>query len=349
MARNRRRLLLLLMALALVAVPAAAASGAGGFQGPIFGMDTADNGRLLVADASTGIIGVSGNRMQTMVDLPGATAVASIDRHSMWVTTGAGESPQADTGQALYKIVNGEARHVVNLFEFESTSNPDGNDPFDSNPYDVASLGPNAALVVDAGGNSLLHVNARGDVKVLAVFPDSLASTDNLKSVAGCPDPVPELAFACDLPPQMPAQSVPTSVAIGPDGYYYVGELRGFPGPANESSIWRVSPRPGSVTCPSVDCMKVFDGGFTSIVDLDFGPDGNLYVAELDEASWTAVEITMSPTGGTIDSCDLDTLVCSEVATDIPILTAITFDARGHLWASRNALIPGLAEVYQVD
>lgn len=349
MRANKKRLLLLLTALALVAVPAAAASGAGGFQGPIFGMDTAANGRLLVADASTGIIGVTGNRMQTMVDLPGVTAVASIDGHSMWVTTGAGETPEADTGQALWKVVNGEAQQVVNLFEFEATSNPDGNDPYDSNPYDVASLGANAALVVDPGANSLLHVNARGQVKVLAVFPDTLASTANLKSLAGCPEPAPELAFACGLPDAIPAQSSPTSVAIGPDGYYYVGELTGFPAPTNESSIWRVSPRPGSVTCPSVDCVKVFDGGFTSIMDLEFDADGNLYVAEFDEASWAAVEITMTPTGGTINSCDLDTLECEEVATDIPMLTAINFDARGHLWASRNALIPGLAEIYQVD
>ncbi len=342
-------MLLLAMAFALVAVPAAAASGAAGFQGPIFGMDTAANGRLLVADASTGIIGVTGNRMQTMVELPGASAVASIDGHSFWVTTGSGETPEADTGQALWKVVNGEAQQVVNLFEFESTHNPDGNDPYDSNPYDVASLGANAALVVDPGANSLLHVNARGDVKVMAVFPDSLVSTANLKSLAGCPEPAPELAFACGLPEMMPAQPSPTSVAIGPDGYYYVGELKGFPAPANESSIWRVSPRPGSVTCPSVDCVEVFAGGFTSIIDLEFGADGNLYVAELDEASWAAVEITMTPAGGTINSCDVTTLECEEVATEIPMLTAINFDARGHLWASQNALIPGLAEVFQVD
>jgi hypothetical protein len=40
----------------------------------------------------------------------------------------------------------------------------------------------------------------------------------------------------------------------------------------------------------SPKCVKVFDGGFTSIIDLTFRK-GRLYVAELDEKSWAAVEI----------------------------------------------------------
>jgi hypothetical protein len=34
--------------------------------------------------------------------------------------------------------------------------------------------------------------------------------------------------------------------------------------------------------------------GFTSIVDLTFGPDGTLYDVELDEASWAALEFPPS-------------------------------------------------------
>ena len=147
----------------------------------------------------------------------------------------------------------------------------------------------------------------------------------------------------------MPAQPTPTSVAVGPDGSMYVGELRGFPGPTGESSVWWIAPGSSRARCgTSPNCAKVLEG-FTSIIDLAFGPDGNLYVAELDEASWTAVEIFQSPTGGTINSCDLATGDCTEVATGIPILTAITFDDEGNLWATQNSLIPGLAEVFQVD
>ena len=86
----------------------------------------------------------------------------------------------------------------------------------------------------------------------------------------------------------------------------------------------------------------------TGGIDLTFGPDGSLYVAELDEASWAAVEILQAPTGGTINACDVATLICGEVASGIPILTAITFGKDGTLWATRNALIPGQAEVFEV-
>jgi len=50
-------------------------------------------------------------------------------------------------------------------------------------------------------------------------------------------------------------------------------------------------------------------------------------------------------TGGTVNACDLDTLVCEEVATGVPIHTAIAFGQSGTLCAIRNALIPGSAEV----
>jgi hypothetical protein len=112
-----------------------------------------------------------------------------------------------------------------------------------------------------------------------------------------------------------------------------------------------VAPDASAAQCGvSPDCVEVFAGGFTSIIDLAFGPDGNFYVAELDEASWTAVEIFRAPTGGTINSCDIVTLQCTEVATGIPELTAITFGKDGTQWATRNAVFtPEPAEVFQVS
>jgi hypothetical protein len=147
----------------------------------------------------------------------------------------------------------------------------------------------------------------------------------------------------------IPGQAVPTSVAVGPDGYYYVGELKGFPAPTGASNIWRVAPGASWAECgSSSDCVKVFDGGFTSIIDLQFGSDGQLYVAELDEASWASVEILGQVTGGTINKCDVTSLDCEVVADGIPVLTSITFGKDGSLWATRNALTPGSAEVFQV-
>jgi hypothetical protein len=333
---------------AVVATPAAAGAD-GGFSGPIFGIGTAPNGDILIADAGAGVHAMRHGQVSLQAAVPGATDVSAIGRGAFWVSTGAGEDPQADTGQGLYRASKGRAEKVVNLFEFEAAANPDGNDPPDSNPFDVQSLGGEAALVADAGGNDLLRVDRHGNVDVLAVFPDELVSTANIKSLAGCPDAPPDFAFACGLPDMIPAQAVPTSIAIGPDGYYYVGELKGFPAPTGESRIWRVAPDASSAECgSSPDCVVVFDGGFTSIIDLAFGPDGRLHVAELDEGSWAAVEIFQTPAGGTINSCDVATLSCSEVAPGIPLLTAITFGKDGSLWATRNALIPDQAEVFKV-
>lgn len=315
--------------------------GTGTFASPLFGLATAPNGDILVADAGAGIAVRDG---ATDIPLPGVTDVGPIGRASLWASTGAGADPEADTGQGLYRASRGTTRLIANLFAFEDANDPDGAG-VDSNPFDVASLGGHAALVADAGGNDLLHVDNQGQVDVLAIFPDELVSTANLKSLIGCPNPSP----LCALPPMIPAQAVPTSIAVGPDGYYYVGELKGFPAPAGASNIWRVAPEASWAACgSSPDCVKVFDGGFTSVIDLAFDDDGTLHVAELDEQSWFAVEVLGGGVGGTINACDLSTLTCSEVATGIPILTAITFGKDGTLWATQNALIPGLAEVIAV-
>lgn len=337
--RRMWKVVLLATALAMMATPVIAN---GGFEGPLFGMDTAPNGDVLVADLSSGVHAIRHGAVSPVADLPGVTDVGAIGHSSMWATT-TGAFPEEDSGQAVWRISRGSAHMLANLFEFEETYDPDGGEAPDSNPFDVQSLGGNEVLVVDAGGNDLLRVNRRGNVEVVAVFPDELVSTDNIKALAGCPD---SGAPFCFLPSMMPAQSVPTSVALGPDGYYYVGELRGFPAPTGASSVWKVAPGASWADCgSSADCTKVFDGGFTSIIDLAFGPDGKLYVAEFDEASWAAVEIFGGGVGGTINACDLDSLTCDEVATDINMLTSITFGKDGTLYHTVDSLIPNLADV----
>lgn len=145
---------------------------------------------------------------------------------------------------------------VADLFAYEEANDPDGAG-VDSNPYGVASV-PGARIVADAGGNSLLRVDATGVVSTLAVFPDVLV------------DAPPFLG----LPPgtQIPMQAVPTGVARGPDGAYYVGQLTGFPFPVGAAQVFRVVPG---------QAPTVHAAGFTNIIDVAFGPDGSLYVLEI--------------------------------------------------------------------
>ncbi len=359
------RLSVLIGAVAItVAAGATGISVIGGFGGPLFGLTAGHNDELLVADASVGIIPIRHGVARTPIALPGATDVSPDPFGTgLWALTGAGgmpPNPQADTGQGLHIVSRGTVRKVANLFEYEATFNPHtGPVPPapapDSNPYDVHALGPHAALVADAGGNDLLRIDRAGNIKLLAVFPNEVVPTTNIKTQAGCPLPPPPSPPApapvgfCALPPAIPAQPVPTSIAVDRRGYIYVGELKGFPAPAGESNIWRVSPWANAAQCgTSPDCVKVFDGGFTSIIDLAFGPDGLLYVAELDEGSWAAVEIFGAPTGGTINACSVSKGFCYEVAEDVPVLTAIAFDRSGALWATQHALEPGEGEVVKI-
>jgi hypothetical protein len=319
------------------------ASQTSAWDGPLFGLATAPDGDVLVADTGAGV--VNDDTGALMQSIPGVTDIAPIGKGSWWVTrTGAGVG-DTDSGQALLRASKGKVRVIANLFQFEQANNPHPA-TLQSNPFDVHALGGDTAIVADAAGNDLLRVDDEGDVHVLAIFPTRLASLVSLKAALGCPAALPP----CGLPDMFPAEAVPTSIAVGPDGYYYVGELRGFPGPLNQSRIWRVAPWAHWADCGvSPDCTVAFDGGFTSIIDLAWGPDGLLYVVEFDENAWFAAEVLGIKAGGTVSACDVDSLTCVEVATGISYITAITFGKRGELYATQDAIIPPLASVIEIQ
>ncbi len=343
-----RRLLTapLLIASLVLATPAAAVElpDSVAYATPAFHVNAAPGGGLLVADAGAGIVELRKGASSLVAELPGVTDVAAIGRGSMFATTGGGPETPPGTAQ-LFRVSNGRTSLVADLRDFEATVNPDGSDIIDTNPFSVVALNGGQALVADAGGNVLLTVKNNGSVDWIALFPEELVSTANIKSLAGCPDAPPDLAFACGLPDMMPAQPVPTSVAIGPDGAYYVGELKGFPGPVGESRVWRIEPGARHADCATSSACSIVADGFTSIVDLNFGPDGTLYVTELDEASWAAIEILGTVTGGTVNACNVSSGACSVVAGGLPMAMSATVAADGGLYALILGLVPGGAEV----
>jgi hypothetical protein len=341
MSKLRTRMAVAASVAALVMVPMTASAN-GGLPGPVFKIDVAPNDQVLVADASSGITILDDGEVVGSLAAQGATSVAAIGSRSMWVTTSSPTDPTSDSGQALWRVSNGKARMIANLFELEELD-PDGAG-VDSNPYDVAALGGDAALVVDAGGNSLHRIDAEGNAQLVATFPvDDLLSTANFNELAGCPDVEP----LCAIPaPAIPGQSVPTSVVVGPGGDYWVGELTGFPAPTGQSRVWRIQAGATDVQCGVDPECTVALSGFTSIVDLTISPDGLLYVSELDERSWAAVEIfPAQAVGGTLNACDPATGICEEIATGVPVHTSVAFEKDGTTWVTRNALTPGGAEV----
>lgn len=335
---------LLVFCISLVAASPAAASASLGsryhFAGPVFGLSAAPDGSLLAADAGAGIVELRKGKGRLVAALPGVSDVAAIGRGDMLAITGGGDT---GTSARLFRVSRGEVSEIANLGEYEQTVNPDSPE-VNPNPFDVEVLNGGKALVVDAGGNDLLVVDMQGNIDWIATFPEELVSTENAKTLANCPNPPsPDLAFVCGLPDMMPAQAVPTSVAVGPDGAYYVGELKGFPGAVGVSRIWRIEPGTLHAECGNSPACSVVASGFTSIVDLAFGLDGKLYVTEMDEASFLAVELAglglQALVGGTINTCDLSTWTCLEVATGLVMPVAVAVDRSGTASAVISALM----------
>jgi len=180
--------------------------------------------------------------------------------------------PDAATAGDLITTRPGRAAPAVlfNFAAFEVAKNPDhgrgpgarfGNPPIDSDPYAFVAYRGGYA-VVDAAGNDLLWIAPNGKVSVLAVFPTQrLKLTRAIGKLIGAPPSMRSITV----------QSVPSTVAVGPDGALYVGELTGVPFAPGSARVWRIVPgrRP-----------TVYASGFTTISDLAFdGP--NLLVLEL--------------------------------------------------------------------
>ena len=167
----------------------------------------------------------------------------------------------SQVGRVLAGPEPGAPPHALaDLATIECKTNPDGTDR-NSNPYGIYALGPDHALVLDAGGNDLLEVTGT-KAKVIAVFPK------NGKN-----------------------QSVPTSITKGPDGQFYVGELAEGAG-NGKARVFRMVP--GSKP-------TVYKTGFTTITGLAFGPDKSMYVTELttntksQKPSGAVIEVTRTP------------------------------------------------------
>jgi hypothetical protein len=232
----------------------------------------------------------------------------------------------AETTQALYRVsAGGTVTQIADLGAFEAAVDPAA-DGVESNPFDLAKLRNGKTLVADAAGNSILIVGRRGGIDWVASLPQH-------------PDG---------------ADPVPTTVAIGPGGDIYVGELTGFPGTPGTSRIWRIERGARHAVCGvSPKCSIVDTGPFTTIIDIQFGPGRDdddegrriAYVVELDEAGLAGFENDQG-VGGTVNTCEVRrrSWSCDELATGLPIPTAVALDGR-KVYTTLFSLVPGQAQV----
>jgi hypothetical protein len=159
--------------------------------------------------------------------------------------------------------------YVADIAAFEAENDPvEGVDPEtgepghpDSNPHAVLAQA-DRTLVADAGGNTVLSVDLTGEVSLLAALQTTRQA-----------DAPPFLG----APPgtQIPYESVPTSLAEGPDGSVLLGELTGFPFPVGEALVYELD----ETAEDADDVATEFFGGFTTIADVAIRDD-DLFVLE---------------------------------------------------------------------
>jgi hypothetical protein len=189
------------------------------------------------------------------------------------------------TDHILYRqATDGTISPILDIAAYQAADpdpyNNPAEDPAETNPFGLAALKNNDVLLADAAGNDVIHVKPDGTAWTIARWVREMIKTDRLG------DPT--------LPPKLPAEAVPTSIAIGPDGWAYVGQLMGFPGRPGSAHIWRVNPNGNGATCDvnhrTADC-RVWKSHFTSIMDLAFQPGTwTLYVYEAAKAGWMRLE-----------------------------------------------------------
>jgi hypothetical protein len=198
-------------------------------------------------------------------------------------------APYGDLMGTIVRVrAGGSAEVFADLGAFEHEHNPDSadvNSSLESNPYGIL-LAPDGTLwATDAAGNDLLRVAADGTIETEAVFHVRMVPPPIDRSATPDPSAAPVL---------IPMQSVPTGMAIGPDGALYVTQLTGVPYPVGGARVVRIVPGQP----PQLDGF-----GLTNAMDLAFGPDGTLYVVEFavhgrTSGDPTGAVVAIPPGGG---------------------------------------------------
>lgn len=225
-----------------------------------------------------------------------------------YVTDGLGADPTRGDiapfrahGQGHLIKVNPDPRHPdhwqikTDISAYEAAHNPDNSPAPDSDPYGIL-FDHGQRVVTDAGANDLLDVHGH-HVSLITIFPSR--------------------------PQGRETDAVPTSVAKGPDGAYYVGELSGAPFDVGAARVYRVANRTATVYC----------SGFTAIIDVGWGPDGHLYVLQFATGPGLS-----GP--GVLLRIDSN---CSQT----PVVTGLTapggfvFGSDGAIYISNKSVFPG--------
>jgi hypothetical protein len=213
---------------------------------------------------------------------------------------------------------------------------PQGQFP-DADPYGLLAVA-GRQFVADAGANTVDEIRPDGSVRVIAFVPNPLL-------------PLPDGTLV------PVSDSVPTCVALGPDGYLYVATLAfganfarfaptappNWPALPPQSKIYRVDPSASEVLLTEAD---VWASGFNPITACGFS-GGALYVTEYvtqqsGYATGDVVRIHVNPDGSAGTRTTL-----GEGALHEP--NGLAFDKDGNVYVSNYSISSGAGQVVRVN
>ncbi|HYI16360.1 MAG TPA: ScyD/ScyE family protein [Thermomicrobiales bacterium] len=235
---------------------------------------------------------------------------------------------------AAYEFANNVAG---DFYPNEETGEPDPDAPnLESNPYSVLAV-DDGVLVVDAGANAVFHVAADGTISTYAIFPAEMVEA-------------PEFL---GLPPgtMIPMDAVPTAVAVGPDGAYYVGQLTGFPFPVGGAKVWRLEDLDGDGDAMEEGEKTVYAEGLTAVVDIEFGADGTLYAVEIAKNGLLAAEdpeATEEDMTGAIVAIAEDGSQTEVASAGLILPGGVAVAGDGSLYVTTNSVFPDSGELVHI-
>jgi len=300
-----------------------------------------------ITNATTGEVLVE---LPSVADPSGAFAsgphdVAVTDSGDVYVVMGENLLPAEMTPEgipteafgALLRVTeDGGFEVVADLIAYEEENNPaaetetvtDGQPEIHSNPYAVTAVG-DTLYVADAGANDILKIEADGTITTFGVLAPIEVPTFDEEG-----QPTGETRMA---------QPVPTDVAQGPDGAFYVttlgGEVTGY------AQVVRFEDLDGDGDALEEGEMTVYAEGLSNAVGVDVDGEGNVYVAQLindfaifnpgDPTTLVGAVIMVAADGAETELFEGDLLAVGGVAVD----------STGTAYATMFSVFPGAGQV----
>ncbi|MFN8593570.1 MAG: ScyD/ScyE family protein [Thermomicrobiales bacterium] len=133
---------------------------------------------------------------------------------------------------------------------------------------------------------------------------------------------------------------VPTSIAVGADGNFYIGNLTPLPYANGGAAIRNVTPDGTS---------SIYADGLTTVLGVAFDPEGRLYALETSTDNPEAPPFFHPDSGRVVRLTDSG--AWETVATGLSFPTAMTFGADGTLYVSNFGFgyPPGAGQIVTID